>query len=393
MLISVITPVYNNEKYLSSCVESVLKQSFPDWEMILVDDGSTDQSSILCDAFAESNQRIKVIHQKNQGVSAARNAAIKEAKGDYLFFLDSDDQISSNMFREIVKAFKEKSPDILIINVKKIVGSQKYMDFDWVVDENESEETIQKLLMCEMIGEVARKCCKRALFKGLSFPTSIAFAEDSYITADLVSRAQSFGVVKRAWYYYEVRNEGSILHKRSRYLKNFNEFKVLGHYLDRAKKDRWDRVDPLITKRLCHHRIQYALETLLAADDEITGQERSLVKAFLDACYVPFSSRKECIRQAQLANCMAFGDVYKIIGKLSPVWVQRGIKDLIRLFALEAAAPFLGERKKELKSLLSAYCGIKPGAKLTLGQRLAVWCIQKDWLGPLKSKGRKLLEK
>ena len=95
-LISIITPVYNAEKYLDDCVQSVLKQDYSHWELILVDDGSSDESSSICDAYAAQDARIRVIHQKNAGPGAARNKGMETAKGDYLCFLDSDDYLTSN---------------------------------------------------------------------------------------------------------------------------------------------------------------------------------------------------------------------------------------------------------------------------------------------------------
>lgn len=95
-LISIITPVYNAEKYLDDCVQSVLKQDYSHWELILVDDGSSDESPSICDAYAAQNVRIRVIHQKNAGSGAARNKGMETAKGDYLCFLDSDDYLTSN---------------------------------------------------------------------------------------------------------------------------------------------------------------------------------------------------------------------------------------------------------------------------------------------------------
>lgn len=90
-MVSIIVPVYNVEEYLSECVDSVLNQTYSDIEVILVDDGSTDQSGNICDEYAEMDSRIKVIHKKNEGVSAARNTGIETASGERIIFVDSDD--------------------------------------------------------------------------------------------------------------------------------------------------------------------------------------------------------------------------------------------------------------------------------------------------------------
>ena len=95
-MISIVVPVYNTEKYLRQCIDSIIRQTCQDWELILVDDGSSDSSGSICDGYAEADARIKVIHQKNTGVSAARNAGIRRAAGEYLCFVDSDDWLDES---------------------------------------------------------------------------------------------------------------------------------------------------------------------------------------------------------------------------------------------------------------------------------------------------------
>lgn len=114
MLISVVVPVFNTEKYLSSCLDSIRNQQFTDFEVILVDDGSTDGSSIICDRYAEIDERVTVYHRKNSGVSAARNYGISRATGDYITFIDSDDYIFPGYLKEIEKILNESNPDVIV---------------------------------------------------------------------------------------------------------------------------------------------------------------------------------------------------------------------------------------------------------------------------------------
>ena len=111
--ISVIIPVYNTEKYLAECVESVLNQTFTDYELILVDDGSTDGSGALCDSYAENDGRVKVIHKENGGASSARNAGLDIAKGNYIYFIDSDDHIEPEAFEKLITCAKESDADLV----------------------------------------------------------------------------------------------------------------------------------------------------------------------------------------------------------------------------------------------------------------------------------------
>ena len=101
--ISIIVPVYNSEKTLNRCVDSILSQTFQDWELLLIDDGSTDRSGKLCDEYALKDQRIKVFHKKNGGVSSARNIGLDHAKGEWITFIDSDDEIPKNTFTDDCK--------------------------------------------------------------------------------------------------------------------------------------------------------------------------------------------------------------------------------------------------------------------------------------------------
>ena len=107
MNISVIIPVYNGEKYIKRCIESIKKQTFYNWEVILVDDGSKDKTGEICDKYAGEDIRIKVIHKSNEGVSIARNVGINNATGDYITFIDSDDWIDSDFFFKSSKFFRK----------------------------------------------------------------------------------------------------------------------------------------------------------------------------------------------------------------------------------------------------------------------------------------------
>ena len=111
MKLSVVIPVYNVEKYLDKCVESIVNQTFKDLEIILVDDGSTDESGKMCDEWTEKDTRIKAIHKINGGLSSARNAGIKQAKGEYISFIDSDDFVELDMYATMIEAFDRKTKD------------------------------------------------------------------------------------------------------------------------------------------------------------------------------------------------------------------------------------------------------------------------------------------
>lgn len=128
---SIIVPVYNVEKYLNNCIESLLNQKFDNFEIILVNDGSTDKSGLMCDNYASTNKNISVIHKDNGGLSDARNIGIANAKGEYIIFVDSDDFIepeSLKKFNELIE--KKGKPDVIITRIKKFYedSEPRYID-------------------------------------------------------------------------------------------------------------------------------------------------------------------------------------------------------------------------------------------------------------------------
>ena len=115
-LVSVVIPVYNVEKYLNECVDSVLKQTYTDYEIILVDDGSTDNSGLICDEYLNISDKIRVIHQQNGGLSAARNTGLKAAKGEYVYFLDSDDYIEDCTLEHLIALAEDEIADVVFFD-------------------------------------------------------------------------------------------------------------------------------------------------------------------------------------------------------------------------------------------------------------------------------------
>ena len=112
MKLSIIIPVYNTEKYLHRCVDSVLQQNMSDYELILVDDGSTDGSGKICDEYKEKDSRVKVIHTQNQGVSKARNTGLELSSGEYIGFVDADDYIDADMYEKLIEASIDSNADV-----------------------------------------------------------------------------------------------------------------------------------------------------------------------------------------------------------------------------------------------------------------------------------------
>ncbi len=123
-LISIIIPVYNVERYLRECIDSIIAQTYKNLEIILVDDGSSDKSGEICDEYSKKDSRIKVIHKKNGGLSDARNVALDITKGDYIGFIDSDDYIEKDMFQILYNLAEEYNAEISSISFYKMLENK-----------------------------------------------------------------------------------------------------------------------------------------------------------------------------------------------------------------------------------------------------------------------------
>ncbi len=123
MKVSIIVPIYNIENYLPKCIDSVLSQTYEDWELILVDDGSSDNSGTICDRYSSLDSRIKVVHKNNEGVALARIDGVKSSEGEFIYFLDGDDYITPNALSLLVSKQKESDADIVIGSFKTVTGA------------------------------------------------------------------------------------------------------------------------------------------------------------------------------------------------------------------------------------------------------------------------------
>ncbi len=207
-LISIIVPIYNVENYLQKCVESILNQTYHNIEIILVDDGSTDNSKVLCDALAEKNLCIKVVHKKNGGLSSARNAGISAADGKYLGFIDSDDYIEKEMFSVLYEAIRRTGKDIACCGrVVDIFGEYSNREFTLEKEKIYSRnEAIKEVLYLEKIDVSAcDKLYKRRLFNRIKYPEG-RISEDAAVIFDLLELSNGVVHVGKAFYHYVFRN-------------------------------------------------------------------------------------------------------------------------------------------------------------------------------------------
>ncbi len=208
MLFSIIVPVYNMEKWLNGCVDSILGQSFGDFELILVDDGSTDRSGEICDSYAARDGRVRVIHRPNGGPSQARNEGLAVMKGDYVIFVDSDDRVETNLLEEVRATLLKKPVDVVVwgYNAVSRAGTKRHL-----YDPNLSLKDVKvKCLRGEWPNALWIKCWKRELFDGVNFPDEVLSGEDMWVTCSLIMKAKSASVIHKSLYNYRLDNPSSI---------------------------------------------------------------------------------------------------------------------------------------------------------------------------------------
>lgn len=224
-IISIIVPVYNVEKYLDKCVNSIVNQTYKNLEIILVDDGATDNSPKMCDEWAKKDDRIKVIHKANGGLSDARNTGIKNATGDYLAFVDSDDYIESDIYEVLYKMILRDNADLAMCSFKK-------------VDEQGNDIETKNNVIAEVIGKkeffermmndhsgfyvVAwNKLYKKCLFDNLEYPVGKLY-EDSFVIHEVINKCDIISVTNKQLCNY-LQNKNGITHRKVD-IRNLDKF-------------------------------------------------------------------------------------------------------------------------------------------------------------------------
>lgn len=233
--ISIIVPIYNMEKYLRECLESIQAQTFTDWECILVDDGSIDSSPSICDEFAAKDPRFKVIHKTNGGLSSARNAALKVAKGDLIGFVDSDDWIEPGMYQLLFNLISEHNADIAQVGyIKEYIGRRSTKHIIPHTKIISGKEAILDICFDKIPNYVWNKLQRRSIIT-CEFPEGRNF-EDIYVYSEWLKNVNRMVLDPTPMYHYRMR-AGSIIHSnvaKNRYdyfLSCIDQMNMINHLL------------------------------------------------------------------------------------------------------------------------------------------------------------------
>lgn len=207
-LISVIVPIYNVEKCLARCVDSIVNQTYKNLEIILVDDGSPDRCPQMCDDYAEKDSRIKVLHKKNGGLSDARNAGMAVATGEYISFIDSDDYVSDDFFECLLDVVNKENSDIAECSVVKFYEDNRFDEFsdDLSVKTYDTQDAMSALIAENPFHQyVWNKLYKTELVKDIPYAVG-KLNEDEFWTYQVFGRANKVSKLNKTMYYYFQRN-------------------------------------------------------------------------------------------------------------------------------------------------------------------------------------------
>ncbi len=224
-LVSIIVPVYNSAEYIGECVESVLAQTYANYELLLIDDGSPDDSRALCEELCTRDERIRLIVQEHRGVSAARNAGMREAKGEYLFFLDSDDAIHPLLLEELVRQMICADAELALCDfikmdsrrVRKLAENTSENDDipQWKIIEKSETEKWFHIVRPKALHCIGGSLFLRDVIGSVRFDESLRNGEDTLFIYYLICKRIRIAYTNKRWYYYRIHSgnaSGSVTH-------------------------------------------------------------------------------------------------------------------------------------------------------------------------------------
>lgn len=319
-LITIIVPVYNKEKYVKKCVDSILAQTYTNLEVLLIDDGSTDNSGIICDEYAIADKRVKVVHKTNNGLSSARNAGLDIATGEFVTLVDSDDYIHKLMIEMLYEELAANNADISMCNRSRIS-----IDDAPLQDENNDYkkylftgvEATGKIYEDAIFVSACYKLYRIKLFENIRYPLNIIY-EDEYLTPRILYNCTRVVFVDKVLYFYVMTQESITRGGFSR--KNLDKIFVLKSRMEFFKSKNLERYFTLDQARLFYsyvtlycqltenggeseekEKIKYELLNnmkLFLNNQEISGGQKVLLKfinvnfIFLDIYYLLYYRRK-----------------------------------------------------------------------------------------------------
>ena len=310
-LVSLIVPVYNVENYLQKAIDSASLQDYQNLEIILIDDGSTDQSGKICDLAAKKDNRIVVVHQKNKGLGPARNAGLEIAHGDYIAFLDSDDWMDTTMISELVDKLEAYQLDIVVCQLFYVDGKKADPVYINNMDKNDfrvyqTKDALKLLIDDYYVSSYAwNKLYRKTVFQNVTYPENKLPYEDIATTYKTFMNASLVGVYNKPLYYY-YRRIGSIIHTDDEQKQLLSEYYKKKAILERQKniENRFPELTEHVFNRSEAAVIYLYNEALLSPDniskelkEKCLEESKRFLKSNINKIYEnSFSSKKHKIR-------------------------------------------------------------------------------------------------
>lgn len=326
--VSVVIPIYNVADYLPRCIESVISQEVEGMEIILVDDGSTDESGKIADQYSISDPRIKVFHKKNGGLSDARNRGVQEARGEFIFFIDSDDWLTKDALKGLCESQKAYDADIVVCNFYYAYDTSTWIDKRYWEQGEEvrilnNKEAMKALIENEYLKNFAwGKLYKRECIQGILFEKGKIF-EDVAWQPQVFARSKKCVVLRKAGYYYYQRENSIVAKFDMRKIDMIRALQTRHHFIEEAYSELIDGSWHSLLKGCLEYYI------LLSFNQKVMGSRecREKIRDFV------LEHRKEfercCYREPLLYRC------FKLFC-LHPFYFMgyRGIRKMMRLLKL-----------------------------------------------------------